>query len=293
MSHKLIVNDGKRQRELPLVATLVVGRDPACDISEADPLLSRRHVEFVADAGEVVVRDLASRNGMLINGVKLTQGILHGGDVIQVGHLQVTFVEDSVPLATPPDPEVDADETAMVPLPTAREADASLLPVADSPTLAVASRVSNAPTLHTGVEPRPTAAGSKPSAGTGVSSVVLPIVRTQEPADPPRPGSIGVELAARIVADAQYRVTGASAGCADLIGVGPDRLIGQYLIDAIPDQDIADGVLLALSVLGASGEQFFLVAPGTRGYGVSIVVSREGKGRPLTVALSADREMEG
>ena len=48
MSRKLIVNDGKRQRELLLVGTMVVGRDPSCDISEADPLLSRRHVEFVS-----------------------------------------------------------------------------------------------------------------------------------------------------------------------------------------------------------------------------------------------------
>ena len=71
MSRRLIVTGGSRARELVLVDTLVVGRDPACDISETkDPLLSRRHAEFTADDGAAMVRDLGSRNGILVNGVK-------------------------------------------------------------------------------------------------------------------------------------------------------------------------------------------------------------------------------
>ena len=49
MSRRLIISGGSRPRELVLVDTLVVGRDPACDISETnDPLLSRRHAAFTA-----------------------------------------------------------------------------------------------------------------------------------------------------------------------------------------------------------------------------------------------------
>ena len=47
MNRRLVVDDGRTARELLLVGTLVVGRDPACDISHRDPRLSRRHAEFV------------------------------------------------------------------------------------------------------------------------------------------------------------------------------------------------------------------------------------------------------
>ena len=148
MSRKLIVNDGKRQRELLLVGTMVIGRDPSCDISEADPLLSRRHVEFVSGASEVVVRDLGSRNGILINGVKTTQAILRPGDMVQVGHLQVTFVDDAAPISASVSP-VDNDATALIAPPRAPIAAAPPPPPpvspADLPTMAVPVSRANTP----------------------------------------------------------------------------------------------------------------------------------------------------
>lgn len=117
MSRKLIVNDGRHERELLLVGTIVVGRDPTCDISDADPLLSRRHVEFISGNNEVTVRDLGSRNGILINGVKIAQSVLRGGDVVQIGHLQVRFIDDP----TRADGLTrDADETALASPPPQR-----------------------------------------------------------------------------------------------------------------------------------------------------------------------------
>ena len=97
MSRRLIIHGGRQPRELVLVGRMVVGRDPACDVSEADPLLSRRHAEFVAGARDVIVRDLGSRNGILVNGVKKPQAVLHAGDVVQVGHLQVRFEDEPGP----------------------------------------------------------------------------------------------------------------------------------------------------------------------------------------------------
>jgi PAS domain-containing protein len=99
------------------------------------------------------------------------------------------------------------------------------------------------------------------------------------------PAARPARLDARIVANAQFRVTEASRDCADLIGVRPDALVGQHLIDAIPDRDIADAVLQSLSALGASGEHRTTVAD------VSIVVSREGRDKPLTIVLSRTSEV--
>jgi pSer/pThr/pTyr-binding forkhead associated (FHA) protein len=103
MSRRLIVSGGSRPLELVLVGTLMVGRDPACDISESnDPLMSRRHAAFSAGPREVLVRDLGSRNGILVNGVKTPESILKNGDVVQIGHLQVRYVDEVGPFKDVP-----------------------------------------------------------------------------------------------------------------------------------------------------------------------------------------------
>ncbi len=70
MSKRLLVRDQRGERERLLVGTMTVGRDTRCDISDADPLLSRRHAEFVCRPDSLVVRDLNSRNGISVNGVR-------------------------------------------------------------------------------------------------------------------------------------------------------------------------------------------------------------------------------
>jgi pSer/pThr/pTyr-binding forkhead associated (FHA) protein len=103
MSRRLLVSGGSRDRELVLVDALIVGRDPACDISEHnDPLMSRRHAAFSADSKQAIVRDLGSRNGILVNGTKVTEAQLRHGDVVQIGHLQVKFVDEVGPFRDVP-----------------------------------------------------------------------------------------------------------------------------------------------------------------------------------------------
>lgn len=103
MSRRLVVSGGSRPLELVLVGTMIVGRDPACDISETnDPLMSRRHAAFSAGPREVIVRDLGSRNGILVNGVKTPESVLQSGDVVQIGHLQVRFADEVGPFRDVP-----------------------------------------------------------------------------------------------------------------------------------------------------------------------------------------------
>lgn len=117
MSRRLIISGGSRARELVLVGTLIVGRDPACDITETnDPLLSRRHAVFSADNGAATVRDLDSRNGILVNGAKTRQARLNHGDVVQIGHLQVKYVDEVGPFTDVPGP--DAAATRILDAPT-------------------------------------------------------------------------------------------------------------------------------------------------------------------------------
>jgi hypothetical protein len=113
VSRKLVVIDGSRERELMLVGRLVVGRDPACDITYDDALLSRRHAEFVAAGDQVTVRDLGSRNGVFVNGAKIAERALRSGDVVQIGPVRARYVADDAPVSITPD-EVDADHTAVL-----------------------------------------------------------------------------------------------------------------------------------------------------------------------------------
>jgi hypothetical protein len=114
VAKKLYVNDGRSERTLLLVANMVVGRDPMCEISDDDALLSRRHAEFVVGGGDVLVRDLGSRNGVYVNGLKVSEKPLRSNDLVRIGHLELRYVEDATPLSAALAAAV-ADSTAFVP----------------------------------------------------------------------------------------------------------------------------------------------------------------------------------
>ena len=123
MSRRLIITGGSRDRELILVDLLIVGRDPSCDVSETnDPLLSRRHAAFSSDSKSATVRDLDSRNGILVNGVKAKEARLSPGDVVQIGHLQVKYVDETGPFTDVP--VADAAATRILDAPTVVSNDA-------------------------------------------------------------------------------------------------------------------------------------------------------------------------
>jgi len=102
VSRKLVINDGRTERELLVVGTMVVGRDPECEISSSDPRLSRRHAEVRATPEGVVVRDLGSRNGLGVNNTPTSEKILVPGAVVQVAHLSLRFVDDAESVTPPP-----------------------------------------------------------------------------------------------------------------------------------------------------------------------------------------------
>ena len=126
MSRRLLVTGGSRDRELVLVDSLIVGRDPACDVSEHhDPLMSRRHAAFSADREHAIVRDLGSRNGILVNGTKVSEAQLRSGDVVQIGHLQVKFVDEVGPFRDLP--QADPEATVVVDKASAPELDKTIM----------------------------------------------------------------------------------------------------------------------------------------------------------------------
>jgi len=62
-----------------------IGRDPACQVQLASPLVSRMHAEVRLHAGSWHVEDLGSTNGLILNGTPLEAGELRDGDRLQLG----------------------------------------------------------------------------------------------------------------------------------------------------------------------------------------------------------------
>jgi transcriptional regulator with AAA-type ATPase domain len=63
----------------------VIGRDEACDTVLPGTEISRRHAELWVDGPVVAIRDLESRNGVLVNGVRRADAPLSCGDVVRCG----------------------------------------------------------------------------------------------------------------------------------------------------------------------------------------------------------------
>jgi pSer/pThr/pTyr-binding forkhead associated (FHA) protein len=83
MPLRLVGLDGHGDIELDR-AMVVVGRHRWCDVRIASPRVSRRHCRLAPDRDGVLVRDLGSTNGTLINGRRVEEGVLHPGDELSV-----------------------------------------------------------------------------------------------------------------------------------------------------------------------------------------------------------------
>jgi len=68
------------------VETTTVGRDEANQLTILHPSVSAKHCEILVNGPEVIVRDLDSRNGVFINGVRIgKQSEVKSGQVIRFG----------------------------------------------------------------------------------------------------------------------------------------------------------------------------------------------------------------
>jgi len=110
MYYRLISPDGTQSFDLKMNAPLIVGRAPTCDLSVADPTISRRHAELLCDEEQVTLRDLGSSNGTFVNGRKVAAATLEVDDLIAFGKVAfrlATYVPTpsvstvAVPAATP------------------------------------------------------------------------------------------------------------------------------------------------------------------------------------------------
>ena len=78
----LVGSDGQCHE---LGSSTVIGRRDDCDIVLNGPRISRRHAQISSGGNGLLLVDLASVNGTLLNGVEITSERLSIGDVVTIG----------------------------------------------------------------------------------------------------------------------------------------------------------------------------------------------------------------
>lgn len=77
------------------VAEFSIGRGEECHLRPRSDAISRRHCVIAVNEGEVLLRDLGSKNGTYVNGERVEGSrVLQPGDQLQVGPLQFELVVD-------------------------------------------------------------------------------------------------------------------------------------------------------------------------------------------------------
>jgi len=89
---RLVAGDG---RSYPLsIGSTVIGRGDQANLRLPDVGISRRHARLDFDGAQVVLTDLGSTNGTMVNGQRVSAVALNPGDMIQLGTTTLTFRVD-------------------------------------------------------------------------------------------------------------------------------------------------------------------------------------------------------
>ncbi len=89
---RLVSGDG---RTYPLqIGSTVIGRGDQANLRLPDVGISRRHARLDFDGSQVVLTDLGSTNGTMVNGQRVSAVALNPGDMIQLGTTTLTFRVD-------------------------------------------------------------------------------------------------------------------------------------------------------------------------------------------------------
>ncbi|MDR1923153.1 MAG: FHA domain-containing protein [Planctomycetaceae bacterium] len=115
MDIQLVVAGGSKAGQvIPISgAKFIIGRADDCNLKPRSELISRYHCAIVSEDGYAAVRDLGSKNGVFINGTRVsTEQELKHGDKLSVGPLEF-FVHLSVDVKGQKKPKVESVSDAV------------------------------------------------------------------------------------------------------------------------------------------------------------------------------------
>jgi hypothetical protein len=89
---ELVRIDGEQPITFTLARRTRIGRAPGCELQIDSQSVSRNHAMILKSARELIVEDLNSTNGVMVNGRKVTRHLLTDGDTLTVGEIQFRCV---------------------------------------------------------------------------------------------------------------------------------------------------------------------------------------------------------
>ena len=92
---QLIRLDGQVPTSHALARRTRIGRVPGCELQIESSSVSRHHALIVMGECEVVIEDLNSTHGVLVNGRKVVRAALNDGDILTIGEAQFRFAQTS------------------------------------------------------------------------------------------------------------------------------------------------------------------------------------------------------
>jgi adenylate cyclase len=77
---------------IPLIREVItIGRRESCDVCLKFPNISGQHCQLTYHEGHWIIRDLDSKNGVKVNGVRVQKKVLHPNDVISIAKKKFTI----------------------------------------------------------------------------------------------------------------------------------------------------------------------------------------------------------
>jgi chromosome segregation ATPase len=84
----LIRIDGSHDKAHALGRRTRIGRAPGCELHVESSSVSRHHALVLTNSRDVIIEDLHSTNGVLVNGRKVARQLLTDGDILTIGEAQ-------------------------------------------------------------------------------------------------------------------------------------------------------------------------------------------------------------
>lgn len=154
-------------KKFHISGSMTFGRSVKCELCFSDAQLSRRHCEFFLKDDVLQVKDLASANGMLVNGVKVSAAQLSPGDQLRMGSITLLVIGPKVEVEV--EEEMPEDATLFV-----RAVDLPLPKTGRSrPGVAAAPTINP---LHAAAQAHAQPAASKTNTGRRLAGVVIGLI---------------------------------------------------------------------------------------------------------------------
>lgn len=229
MPYQLVVIKGRSANQalkIPADGVTTVGRQQGCQIRIGSSQVSRKHCELFEKQGLLLVKDLNSSNGTIVNGKKVQgQQVLEPGNILLIGTVAFRVEQAGAPAAAPGGKR-PTDTAVTQPVAVGGEEDIELdFDLADDEnTVATPAPSRPAPAA------RPEAApAAQPKAAPAARPKAAPAARPEAPAATPPAPAVAAAAAADPEADT-FLTTDPSKE------VGEDA-VAEYLLNIDLDDD--------------------------------------------------------